>query len=272
MRTRWKAAALAAPFVAGWLALFVGGGAAERVFARLFVGKNYADFSERGIWVVHPKGEAEQARREALKFDDFMSRLQKSYPEWQLERPRDLKVYLMTSHDDFKQFGEMETGARFEFNGGYFSPDKHQLVVIWSPNVAVSLRHEGTHALFHDQELPRWLNEGLATFFENTTDQWLGRIDAEYKALAGRALRYPEFSLKRVLEARAADFQAEDNAVFYAVANVMVAFFLDGSDPNLRQEFIKFVGDKASGASEEKVPGGVSPDDLKKRLLDFLGD
>lgn len=272
MRGRWKTAALVTPFAAGWIALFVAGGAAERLFARLFVGSRYADFTAHEVLVIHPKGEADEARRTIDAFHVFLSRLQAAYPGWKLRRPDHLKVCILLSHDDFRQFGEFETGQSFEFNGGYFSAMKNTIAVIAGANLPVSLRHEGTHALFYQRELPRWANEGLATYFENSTAEKLGRIDSDARDNARRLLRNPGFSLERVLTAGPREFQGPDNTVYYDLSNVLVAFFLDGSDGDLRQKFIDYVGGDPPGVFEDRVLGGLPLEDFQKRLLDFLGD
>jgi hypothetical protein len=102
-----------------------------------------------------------------------------------------VEIYVLDDRDAFAHFLKFyypELPPRRAF----FLAQGHQRVVYTysSPRLEEDLRHEATHALLHGSygDLPLWLDEGLAEFFENDLVQpgaELERVDLINKDLAG---------------------------------------------------------------------------------------
>jgi len=80
-----------------------------------------------------------------------------------------IHVYLFENSDQYSEFIHKNYPS-FPNRRAFFIESDTRLTVFaqWGENVAVDLRHEVTHGYLHSvlQNLPLWLDEGLAEYFE----------------------------------------------------------------------------------------------------------
>jgi len=102
------------------------------------------------------------------------------------------------------------------------------------------LRHEATHAILHTilPEVPLWLDEGLAEYFESTTSD--GPREQSRRAWVLRDLDAGEAPRLEELEAKAD--MGQMRAIDYRQARAWVHFLLHGPAP-VRQVFRDYVTD-----------------------------
>ena len=114
------------------------------------------------------------AKRLDAMYDEYARRLADfDRPE---ERKEILQVYLFRRHEDYQKFVQ----NRAPNTGGVFLPERNMLVAYYEGQGRDALRRTLQHEAFHQfaharisQKLPPWLNEGLATLFEEGI--WTGK-------------------------------------------------------------------------------------------------
>ena len=129
-----------------------------------------------------------------------------------------------------------------------------------SPQLAVDLRHECTHAILHSTlpMVPLWLDEGLAEYFELEPDK--RAYDNPYLSTVRWNARLGMLPKLESLE-RKGDVSSMSGAD-YRNAWAWTHFILHGS-PEAHQELVAFLGD--IGAS---TPPGLLSQRLRQRLPD----
>ena len=126
-----------------------------------------------------------------------------------------------------------------------------RVYVYRSPEMAVDVRHESTHALLHASlpMVPLWLDEGLAEYFEVPADQrssgHANRKRLTWKVFVGRPPRMADLEAKREL--------AEMTDADYAYAWAWVHFMIEGP-PEAREELVRFLRD----IGDSTTPGLLS--------------
>jgi hypothetical protein len=114
------------------------------------------------------------ARRLDVMYDEYARRLA------DFDRPEEsseiLQVYLFRRHEDYQNFVQ----NRAPNTGGVFLPERKMLVAYYEGQGRDALRRTLQHEAFHQfaharisEKLPPWLNEGLATLFEEGI--WTGK-------------------------------------------------------------------------------------------------
>ncbi len=119
-----------------------------------------------------------------------------------------------------------------------------------SPEFDVDLRHETTHALLHGvvEDLPLWLDEGLAEYFEVAAAQRAGENPyfAQMQAAANLG------QIQRVEELDAIEDLNDMGKTEYRSAWAWVHFLLHGS-PGGRVELLRYLSDVRSGGNPERL-------------------
>ncbi len=118
-----------------------------------------------------PLGEESEAIRSLVALErDFQERLGRPPSS----APRPVEIYVLDDHEAFTHFLKFyypELPPRRAF---FLARDQIRLVYTYSsPRLEEDLRHEATHALLHGAygDLPLWLDEGLAEYFETDLAQ-----------------------------------------------------------------------------------------------------
>jgi len=188
---------------------------------------NIADFTEvtGGHYQVLAQG-GEQIGREVNGYMNAMLQLYSRY--FTNFSPKDgARVVVFNNLDDFRAYSRDSVGMTHPSLAGYCHRKTDEadntffeLVTFESAGLWQVLAHEGFHQFIGyelGQEVPMWLNEGLAQFFENTTVKngrlIPGGIDPNRLAAAQaviRARRMPAL----------ADLLAMDRRAFYASPEV----------------------------------------------------
>ncbi len=186
------------------------------------------------------------------------------------------QVIVFSSHDDLTAFARGHLGSDFERNAGFYIPDWQAMGIIGDRRREEILRpllHEGMHMILdvfvegggHDWS--RWLDEGLATYFEASTVARSGRVrlggfdPAHLSVLLedhamGRALPVAD-----LLTAGGGEFEGEKNHSYYATSALLVHLLLEGRAGKLRRKFFDYY-------EIERRPGPVAPG----AFAEFIGD
>lgn len=185
----------------------------------------------------------------------------------------DFKIRLFAAYKDYKDY-QQKTGAG-EYDWGYYSGRDNEIVIPFYPTEAETLRvllHETVHGLLRQSivDLPRWINEGLAEYFEGA--QLQDAIPA-VSADAGRDQYLQELLQKgEWMELRAyleiggewEEFNKATLSPPYAVAGSLVYFLmskLEGQE--VLRQFLKYLKDHPGReqSSTETInlyyPGGI---------------
>lgn len=102
-----------------------------------------------------------------------------------------VEVYLFDSMEEYRHYLS-ELGDNIPKRRALFLQDEKSLAVLafWSNQVEIDLRHEITHGYLHSvvPNIPLWVDEGLAEFFENGLskefwhDDHLRKLEKAYRA------------------------------------------------------------------------------------------
>lgn len=138
------------------------------------------------------------------------------------------------------------------------------------PELDVDLRHEATHALLHAwlPQVPLWLDEGLAEYFEVPRDQRRAEHPHREAILRRMAVGGPQ-RLERLEGYTRVEQMGRDE---YCDAWAWVHFLLHGP-PEAQQELLRYLQELASASP----PGPLSPrlrrrwPDLERRLEEHFG-
>lgn len=148
----------------------------------------------------------ELSKKEPL-FKDLSVLREQVYKELQLPPANNLvQVYLFENRDQYDRFmkvkyPDLPIRRAFFVVQPRLRPGNEDLMVYtyWSDNVQKDIRHELTHALLHSvlKDVPIWLDEGLAEYFELPTG-WNGvnyqHVEHLLRGPEGRA----KFNLERL--------------------------------------------------------------------------
>lgn len=266
MITRWKSAALALPFVAGFAVLFaLGIREPEGIIVTV-----HADASTKDQRI------AIESRREKVKADleNFFASVETTSlaRACGLRPPRNLRVDIYQNREQFLSQAARETLGTLENNGGYFNPNRMSIVLTSSDKA--SLQHEAMHALFHKQHqpMPLWLSEGLAVYFEKFKPnvRW-GGLSERSKKKANEALKSDAVSVRDVLRASGAAFTGPDNSYYYALSAAIVAMLIE----ERQEDFERMV---AKHGWQSEIPDSIFEQyfgenyNLQEKLTAYLGE
>lgn len=167
-----------------------------------------------------------------------------------------VKVYLFRDEMEYHKYLQ-EAHPGLPSRRAYFISSKEELAVYtyWGEKIQEDLRHEYTHGLLHSAlvEVPLWLDEGLAEYFEVIGPK-AGTINPEYAERLSKAIQNgwePDLSRLESLE-RVDQMQRAD----YREAWAWVHFMLHHT-PDTRQVLLSYV---------EELKANRKPEHLSLRL------
>jgi hypothetical protein len=225
------------------------------------------------------------ARRMDAMFDDYTRRLADFNPD----RKTKFEVYLFADRIDYMKF----TKNRVPNTGGVFMPSRNALAGFLEGQGRDALRRTLQHEAFHQfafsaisQDLPPWLNEGLATVFEEGI--FMGRsfslgqvpprrvrqIQADIKAK--RLIKFDKM-MKMSLDDWAVALSGEGTrgSIQYNQAWAMCQFLIFSGkpgEPTYRKRFLDLLSRIHSGeAPEEAFKEAFSDniDGFQSRFLEY---
>jgi len=281
-----RVVALVVP-VAALLALlhFLGPGLREaRLTAELPDG--YEAIRERPGYVVYGHRDSETAMHAADLLSRFTEAVRGQFDGLLRLEPPVVRadVIVFRSHGDLSEYGKARFDTDFDRNGGFYMPADRVLAVIGRSDFTEMMRalfHEGTHLMLDtwvagsDHDWSRWLNEGFATWFEDSrfTEEGvrLGGVRRRSVDLLRRAVEAGKWvPVSRLLGATAEDFRGMKNGLFYAQSGLLVDFLMQ---PEQRERLTAYI-------EAERRPGPVrdgvfarlvgDPEDVDAELRRYL--
>lgn len=200
-----------------------------------------------------------------VRFDAIFSKLA-GWPEAISTTP--LSIYLFRSREIAESFGLGRGVAGWALD----TLDESFITVHISSGQdedRITLFHEYTHVLLGRNQrapLPRWYNEGLATYFSTVNERGGAVIvGAPPGSLAARAASGGALPLDRLFAASTAEMRFEEIADFYATSWALSHYLL--SSPSGRRELSAFVKQLARG-----VPSDEAQKAAFGRPVDRLGE
>ena len=232
---------------------------------------------------------ADLARRMDAMYDEYARRLQRYSANPQ--RPM-VEAFLFSDQDDYMLF----VGPGMRSTGGAFMPARNALTAVLAGQGRDTLRRTLQHEAFHqfaynviEQDLPTWLNEGIAQYFEEGL--WVGngfitgqipprrvrQLQADIKA--GRLMDFEKF-MKMSPDTWAMALKSRSQsrgATQYNQAWAMVQYLLSANDPlgkPMRHRVVKMLdmihdGKDADQAFAEAFSANYKG--FNDRFLDWAG-
>jgi tetratricopeptide (TPR) repeat protein len=182
------------------------------------------------------------------------------------------RVYLFSGRAGYEAYTKALNGAEIKNTAGMYSPVVKQLLIWNLPNsesILETIRHEGFHQYLDDltDDPPRWLNEGLATYYEGSKlvkGSWSdGDIRAEQVAVLAKKPLVPLGRFLRIPDADFLDPKAVD--LSYAESWAFVHFLLSNGPEN-RKLFDRMLDALIGGARGSAAVDQVFPDAVTARL------
>lgn len=191
-----------------------------------------------------------------------------------LELPRqreDVVVYLFASELEYKQFLDASY-PNLPDRRAYFIGSSRELAVYtyWGDRTREDLRHEYTHGVLHAclRQVPLWLDEGLAEYFE-VPGPTPGGVNAEYSHRLAAALQSgwtPQLERLEGLE--------EFSSMTYADYQEAWAWvhFLMHSTPDTQQILVEYLADLQHAGTPTPLSERLDRNyrGVESRLMDYL--
>jgi len=234
----------------------------------------YVVLRDRPEYVIYGHRDSETAEHAAEVLSRFTGAMTARFGDvLHLEPSRArFDVIVFRSHDDLSDYGKARFDTDFDRNGGFYLPADRVLAVIGRRDFEGMMRalfHEGTHLMLDmwvagtGHEWSLWLNEGLATWFEDS------RFTEDGIHLGGVAPGSAEFlrsalaagkwvPLTRLLAATPEDFRGTENGLYYAESSLLVDFLMRRKN---RDGFIEYF-------EAERRPGRVRPGVFRRIIGD----
>ncbi|MEM7306989.1 MAG: DUF1570 domain-containing protein [Planctomycetota bacterium] len=174
---------------------------------------------------------------------------------------RRYKVYLFAGQAGFQAYLSDTYGTRRENVAGLYRSDVDQLLLWNLPDrdeLLRTTRHEGFHQYFDRlvPQSPRWLNEGLAEYYENIRSvggSWHQDLPNE-RHLAAIRRRSNRIALRDFLHASPAEFYAHPKS--YPQAWALVHFLLHSTD-EARSDFDELIDRLIAGENPSRALAAV---------------
>lgn len=207
----------------------------------------------------------EAAEKLALEFESFVKKMGERWGESMgLKAPAaEMRLFLHSSKSDFDRYWTGPAGGgQIEASGMYRATDRALGVKLSFPLEFTerTIRHEATHMLLDlsglvgrgSEAMPRWLNEGLAEYFEAGF-----QAQVEVQRMTLKAGEKPDdvtkLSLDSLLRLSPEEFISEELGYHaYRLAALFVAFLMQATDPDsaqplYRARFLNFIRDEGRG-------------------------
>ncbi|HSV12807.1 MAG TPA: DUF1570 domain-containing protein, partial [Tepidisphaeraceae bacterium] len=206
------------------------------------------------------------ANRMDVMYDEYTQRLREFHPP--TDAPA-MPVYLFTHEADYAALtGNMgtNTGGIFVFGG-----KKTYLAAFLGDQGRDKLRHTLQHEAFHQfayfaisHDLPIWLNEGLAQFFEEGIwtgkNFWINQVPPERLwDLQDQIKKHKLIEFQRFLDVTPDQWHKNLSGslaagdLYYQQAWAMVQFLVDGSHPDYRTRLIDYLKRLHNNESPDKA-------------------
>lgn len=186
---------------------------------------------------------------------------------------RPVHVYLFGTEETYRKYWTVNFPG-YPLRRAYFvqTPDRELAVyTYWGDRIQEDLRHEFTHGLLHSatENVPLWLDEGLAEYFEVPGKQPGGVNPDDVKKLAQALQNGWRPDLERLEQLEKVDqMQRAD----YREAWAWVHFMLHGS-PDTREVLLGYLQELRTNANPKALSGRLRGEipDLDNRMLSYVG-
>jgi hypothetical protein len=218
---------------------------------RLFdLGPDYKDFQKGSVQVYYNPKHLPLADLQILakEFDSFVTKLEKSAwgQKLGIKRPlgEGISIIIHSNNNHYKAFWREDSRVDMESSGKYRAADRTIGIRLMSETQLMkkTFRHETIHLLLdlsgisgqRESQLPIWINEGLAQYFESG---FKGGTKLTYDYTD--KLMVPLASL---VELNPKDYYAKDKAYHhYRESLLLVAFLMEGKEQLYRDRFLDWV-------------------------------
>ncbi|MBI2956689.1 MAG: tetratricopeptide repeat protein [Acidobacteria bacterium] len=222
------------------------------------------------------------AERAAQQLEEFHHLLSLMFPGLQLEPPLPAMVLLFKNRKSFEPYLPAGATGKPEKLGGFMQPgaERMQLAVnLDAPGSREALFHEYIHLVLalNLADVPVWLNEGLAEFYEQTEiDRMEFTIGNWQPGWWDLLQRHDLIPLKALVETdyHARPFENEkQRELFYAESWLLVHYVMVSDEGRRRSHFVRFVELLRQGSSQEAAfrdSFGTDFQGMERQLRDYL--
>lgn len=185
-----------------------------------------------------------------------------------------ITINVYKKFSDYKK-SSLNTGGKLISSTGFYSPYLRQVFVYRHDDFMRTLVHEMSHCFMHynmGPMVPRWLNEGVAVFFESmevkynevTVAVQSGRLSAVRKYIAGG-----EFDLAGFFQSPGSSWLDKSKLDYLYNVSYSVFFFLMKSNPAAARKLIRELSkERDSVRAIETLPyGGIAQFEARYRLF-----
>lgn len=222
----------------------------------------------------------ETAYRVAQELEDAYSRYRRDLGYVEVKEQPRFRVFVFSGEAGFQAYFDALGGGAIENVAGLYTPVLKQLLIWNLPDreqMLTTVRHEGFHQYLDSRmdDPPRWLNEGLAEYYE-TSELERGRWkDGAVHPSHAWILTQSELPvLSEFLSMSSAEFN-RDMGRHYALAWAFV-HFLRHESADARKLFEGLFDDLLDGRSSQVAVGrlleSVDPVDLERRFARHLAE
>ncbi len=160
-------------------------------------------------------------------------------------------LYLFESGDQLRDEYQRRYRASLSNNGGFYNPLLGEIVIVAGEQLSASAFHEVGHMVLDRWVVgkrgrwTRWLDEGLATYFEKVVEQQ-GRLkwgDLDPQALReGKSLIANQrwLTVDELGQATEGDFRRRENSRYYTQSYLLVHFLLHAGQGAYRDGFLRY--------------------------------
>lgn len=240
------------------------------VNAAVAAGGGFVSVRSKNFRFVGEAGE-ESLRREALRLEQFREALRRAFPDLKVDAPLSPTVLVFKDAESFAPFKPVrEDGAADRSVSGFFqSSDEANYIALAAENglkgSSGTLFHEYVHFLlknnFQTSELPVWINEGLAEYYQtfrikNSRRAVFGAAQKNHLSVLRRYDPAPLKTLTTVDQRSLARMTTAEKNLFYAQSWALVHYLIrkiqkDGGSINSAIE--KYLVLTAAGETPEKA-------------------
>ena len=256
-------------------------GRVSDTFTRLDVG---------AVQTYHPDSvPAEHARFLATALETFCDALVGEWGDFfRLRRvPAPMILQVFESTAQLEEFHRNRFRDEFHNLGGFYDAGSRLIALPAGPGIEAvrTVFHEGTHLVFdlsHSKSigrLPIWVNEGLATYFEESQSGpdgfSLGGLNVPMARVVSDALERGLIrGSEQIVEAGPREFQGTDNALYYAAAHTLVAYLLQGEEGAYRNAFGSYYRELLGGGRRTRglvyFKVGKQPEEMDEGWRRFI--